>query len=129
MSQAASRNEAVERPAGKVDAACGLSVVVELAQRDHQPGSGARQGAVPRAEGAGEYLPERSDRDTGGRQRRGDALGPPENVLYTVTDKQPVSAAEATAAPQEPGKLTVVYDEDPTKLRFLFEADPRFEAQ
>jgi hypothetical protein len=53
----------------------------------------------------------------------------PENVLYTVTDKQPVSAAEATAAPQEPGKLTVVYDEDPTKLRFLFEADPRFEAQ
>jgi hypothetical protein len=52
----------------------------------------------------------------------------PDNVLYTVTDKQPVTAAEAAAVAQEPGKLTVVYDEDPAKLRFLFEADPRFEA-
>ena len=52
----------------------------------------------------------------------------PDNVLYTVTDKQPVSAAEAATVPAEAGKLTVVYDEDPAALRFLFEADPRFEA-
>jgi hypothetical protein len=52
----------------------------------------------------------------------------PDNVLFTVTDKQPVSAAEAAAAPQEPGKVTVVYDEDPAALRFLLEADPRYEA-
>ena len=52
----------------------------------------------------------------------------PDNVLFTVTDKQPVSAPEAAATPQEPGKLTVVYDEDPAALRFLLEADPRFEA-
>jgi hypothetical protein len=53
----------------------------------------------------------------------------PDNFLFTVTDKQPVSAPEAAAAMPEPGKLAVVYDEDPAKLRFLFEADPRFEAQ
>ena len=53
----------------------------------------------------------------------------PDNVLYTVTDKQPVAAAEASAAAPEPGKVAVVYDDDPAKLRFLFEADPRFEAQ
>ena len=51
----------------------------------------------------------------------------PDNVLYTVTDKQPVSTAEAATVAPEAGKLTVVYDEDPAKLRFLFEADPRFE--
>jgi hypothetical protein len=53
----------------------------------------------------------------------------PDNVLFTVTDKRPVSAAEAAAVPAEAGKLTVVYDEDPAALRFLFEADPRFQAQ
>jgi hypothetical protein len=53
----------------------------------------------------------------------------PDSVLYTVTDKQPVSATEASGAPPEPGKVTIVYDEDPAKLRFLFETDPRFEAQ
>ena len=52
----------------------------------------------------------------------------PDNVLFTVTDNQPVSAAEAATVPAEAGKLTVVYDEDPAALRFLFEADPRFEA-
>jgi hypothetical protein len=52
-----------------------------------------------------------------------------DNVLFTVTDKQPVSATETATTVQDPGKLTVVYDEDPAKLRFLFEADPRFEAQ
>ena len=52
----------------------------------------------------------------------------PDNVLFTVTDKQPVSAAEAAAVPAEPGKLTVIYDEDPAALRPLLEADPRFEA-
>ncbi len=53
----------------------------------------------------------------------------PDNVLFTVTDKQPVSAAEAAAVTPEAGKLTVVYDDDPAALRFLFEADPRFQAQ
>ena len=53
----------------------------------------------------------------------------PDNVLFTVTDKQPVSAAEAATVPAEAGKLTVVYDEDPAALRFLFEADPRFQTQ
>jgi hypothetical protein len=53
----------------------------------------------------------------------------PDNVLYTVTDKQPVSAAEAATVTPEAGKLTVVYDEDPAALRFLFEADPRFQTQ
>jgi len=52
----------------------------------------------------------------------------PDNVLFTVTDKQAVSAAEAATVPADAGKLTVVYDEDPAALRFLFEADPRFEA-
>jgi hypothetical protein len=51
----------------------------------------------------------------------------PDNVLYTVTDKQIVSATEAATVMPEAGKLTVVYDEDPARLRFLFEADPRFE--
>ena len=57
-----------------------------------------------------------------------DVSAMPDNVLFTVTDKQPVSAPEAAATPQEPGKLTVVYDEDPAALRFLLEADPRYEA-
>jgi hypothetical protein len=52
----------------------------------------------------------------------------PDNVLFTVTDKQPVSATQTAATPQDPGKLTVVYDEDPAALRFLLEADPRYEA-
>jgi hypothetical protein len=53
-----------------------------------------------------------------------------DNLLYTVTDKQPVSAAEAaTATPLEPGKVAIVYDEDPNKLQSLIEADPRFQAQ
>jgi hypothetical protein len=50
----------------------------------------------------------------------------PDNVLFTVTDKRPVSAAEAATAPADPGKLTVIYDEDPAALRPLLEADPRF---
>ena len=57
-----------------------------------------------------------------------DVSAMPDNVLFTVTDKQPVSATEAAATPQDPGKVTVVYDEDPAALRFLLEADPRFEA-
>ena len=52
----------------------------------------------------------------------------PDNVLFTVTDKRPVSAAEAATAPAEPGKLTVIFDEDPAALRPLLQADPRFEA-
>ena len=40
----------------------------------------------------------------------------------------PVSTPEAAATPQEAGKVTVVYDEDPAALRFLLEADPRYEA-
>jgi hypothetical protein len=53
----------------------------------------------------------------------------PDNVLFTVTDKQPVSAAEAATAPAaDPGKVTIIYDEDPAALRPLLEADPRFEA-
>jgi hypothetical protein len=52
----------------------------------------------------------------------------PDNVLFTVTDKQPVSAAEAATAPADPAKVTIVYDEDPAALRPLLEADPRFEA-
>jgi hypothetical protein len=52
----------------------------------------------------------------------------PDNVLFTVTDKQPVSAAEAATAPADPSKVTIVYDEDPAALRPLLEADPRFEA-
>ena len=57
-----------------------------------------------------------------------DVSAMPDNVLFTVTDKQPVSATEAAATPQDPGKVTVVYDEDPAALRFLLEADPRYEA-
>lgn len=57
-----------------------------------------------------------------------DVSAMPDNVLFTVTDKQPVSATEAATAPQDPGKVTVVYDEDSAALRFLLEADPRFEA-
>ena len=57
-----------------------------------------------------------------------DVSAMPDNVLFTVTDKQPVSAPETAATPQEPGKVTVVYDEDPAALRFLLEADPRYEA-
>lgn len=57
-----------------------------------------------------------------------DVSAMPDNVLFTVTDKQPVSAPEAAATPQEAGKVTVVYDDDPAALRFLLEADPRFEA-
>jgi hypothetical protein len=52
----------------------------------------------------------------------------PDNVLFTVTDKQPVSAAEAATAPAEAGKVNIVYDEDPAALRPLLQADPRFEA-
>jgi len=58
-----------------------------------------------------------------------DVSAMPDNVLFTVTDKQPVSATDTTATPQDPGKVTIVYDDDPAKLRFLFEADPRYEAQ
>ena len=57
-----------------------------------------------------------------------DVSAMPDNVLFTVTDKQPISAPEAAATPQEAGKVTVVYDEDPAALRFLLEADPRYEA-
>ena len=57
-----------------------------------------------------------------------DVSAMPDNVLFTVTDKQPVSAPAAAATPQEAGKVTVVYDEDPAALRFLLEADPRYEA-
>ena len=57
-----------------------------------------------------------------------DVSAMPDNVLFTVTDKQPVSATETAATPQDPGKVTIVYDDDPAKLRFLFEADPRYEA-
>jgi hypothetical protein len=53
----------------------------------------------------------------------------PDNVLYTVADKQPVAAPEAAAAPLEPGKVGIVYEEDPSKLQFLIESDPRFQAQ
>jgi len=52
----------------------------------------------------------------------------PDNVLFTVTDKQPVSAAEAATAPAAAGKVNIVYDEDPAALRPLLQADPRFEA-
>jgi hypothetical protein len=52
-----------------------------------------------------------------------------DNVLYTVTDKQPVSAPEAATKPPEPGKVAIVYDEDPSKLQVLIEADPRFQPQ
>ena len=57
-----------------------------------------------------------------------DVTSMPDNVLFTVTDKQPVSAAEAANAAAEPGKVTIVYDEDPAALRPLLEADPRFVA-
>jgi hypothetical protein len=57
-----------------------------------------------------------------------DVTAMPANVLFTVTDKQPVSAGEASAVTPQAGKVTVVYDEDPTALRFLFESDPRFQA-
>jgi hypothetical protein len=63
------------------------------------------------------------------KQPEADVSAMPDNVLFTVEDKRPVSAAEAATITPEPGTLTVVYDEDPAKLRFLFEADPRFEAQ
>jgi len=52
----------------------------------------------------------------------------PDNVLFTVTDKRPVSATEAATAPAEAGKVNIVYDEDPAALRPLLQADPRFEA-
>jgi len=57
-----------------------------------------------------------------------DVTSMPDNVLFTVTDKHPVSAAEAATAPADPGKVTIIYDEDPAALRPLLEADPRFEA-
>ena len=57
-----------------------------------------------------------------------DVTAMPDNVLFTVTDKQPVSAAEAATAPAAAGKVNIVYDEDPAALRFLLEADPRYEA-
>jgi hypothetical protein len=53
----------------------------------------------------------------------------PDNVLYTVTDKQPVSAAEAAHSATEPGKVAIVYEEDPSKLQFLIEADPQYQPQ
>jgi len=58
-----------------------------------------------------------------------DVTAMPDNVLFTVTDKQPVPASEAATVTPESGKVTVLYDEDPNALRFLFEADPRFQAQ
>ena len=57
-----------------------------------------------------------------------DVSAMPDNVLFTVTDKQTVPAAATAATAHEPGKVTVVYDEDPAALRFLLEADPRYEA-
>jgi hypothetical protein len=57
-----------------------------------------------------------------------DVSSMPDNVLFTVTDKQPVSAAEAATAPADPAKVTIIYDEDPAALRPLLQADPRFEA-
>ena len=57
-----------------------------------------------------------------------DVSAMPDNVLFTVTDKQPVSAAEAATTPAEAGKVTIVYDDDPAALRPLLEADPRFVA-
>ena len=58
-----------------------------------------------------------------------DVTAMPDNVLFTVTDKRPVSATEAATVTPETGKVTVLYDEDPAALRFLFESDPRFQTQ
>jgi hypothetical protein len=58
-----------------------------------------------------------------------DVTSMPDNVLYTVTDKQPVPAAEAAHSATEPGKVAIVYEEDPSKLQFLIEADPQYRPQ